>query len=206
MGFVNMKFTVDRKIAAEYFTGVKKAEIALMEAIFESLGMERDSIDKTLSKHGQYVSVNYYPRCEKSELGVTFGLRIHTDASIITTLLLDDVPGLEVLQNDEWIAIKPVPNTLLVEVGDLLEALSNCRYKSLVHRVMVNPEKERISIATNCHPSNDTSVGPPKELIDKDSNPAIYRNFTYKEFLSAMWLEGSANGSRLDSFKINSTA
>ncbi|CAK7357492.1 unnamed protein product [Dovyalis caffra] len=195
-----------RKIAAEYFTGTKEAEIALMEAIFESLGMERDSIDKTLSKHGQYVSLNYYPRCVKSELGGTCGLRPHTDPSIITMLLLDDVPGLEVLQNDEWMAIKTFPNTLVVQVGDLLQALSNCRYKSLLHRVIVNPEKERLSIATNCHPSNDTSVGPPKELIDKDSNPAIYKNFTYKEFFSAMWQEVRANDSRLDSFKINSTS
>lgn len=108
---------------AEYCVAAKMAEITLTEAIFESLGMERASMDKILVKLEQNVSFNYYPTCEKSNLEHTVGLRGHTDPSIITMLLSDEVPGLEIFQNGEWILFKPLPNTLSVNVGDILQVI-----------------------------------------------------------------------------------
>ena len=83
--------------------------------------MQRKSIDQILDNHGQYASLNYYPTCDKSNLGLTFGLRGHTDPTIITMLLPDEVPGLEILQDDDWVPVKPIPNTLIVHVGDVLQ-------------------------------------------------------------------------------------
>jgi len=85
--------------------------------------MERKSIDQILDNHGQYASLNYYPTCDKSNLGLTFGLRGHTDPTILTMLLPDEVPGLEILQDGDWVPVKPIPNTLIVHVGDVLQVI-----------------------------------------------------------------------------------
>ncbi|CAK7357483.1 unnamed protein product [Dovyalis caffra] len=191
-----------REIVAEYCVAVERAEITLIEAIFEGLGMKRESIDQILSKHGQYTSLNYYPVCDESNLERTFGLRGHTDPTILTMLLPDEVPGLEILQNGEYVPVKHMPNALVVHVGDILQGLSNLQYKSLLHKVLVNSEKERFSIASYCYPSNDTQMGPPKELIDND-HPAIYKDFTYEEFYNVMWERRQADAARLDSFKVS---
>eukprot|EP00258_Populus_trichocarpa_P009966 XP_002317049.3 protein DMR6-LIKE OXYGENASE 1 [Populus trichocarpa] len=191
-----------REVVSEYCVAAKRAEITLLEAVFEGLGMERKSIDQILDNHGQYASLNYYPTCDKSNLGLTFGLRGHTDPTILTMLLPDEVSGLEILQDGDWVPVKPIPNTLIVHVGDVLQGLSNCRYKSLLHRVIVNSEKERLSIASYCYPSNDTQMGPPKELID-DDHPLIYKDYTYEEFYTTMWKQRLPDASRLDSFKVS---
>ena len=112
---------VDRKKAAEYLTNVRRVEMTLLDAISESLGLERDYIEKRLGGH--YVSLNYYRACEQSELELTYGVRGHTDPTIITMLLQDDVPGLQVLSEGKWMDVNPIPDTVVVHVGDLLQVI-----------------------------------------------------------------------------------
>ncbi|KAI9174511.1 hypothetical protein LWI28_018413 [Acer negundo] len=157
---------------AEYCTSVRSLILRLLEAISESLGLQRDYIDKTMNKHGQHMALNYYPPCPEPEL--TYGLPGHTDPNLITLLLQDDVPGLQVLSND--------------------------KYKSVLHRAVVNSDKQRISIPTFYCPSPDSVIGPAKELVDQH-HPAVYRNFTYGEFYEKFWNKGLATACCLDIFK-----
>ena len=121
---------VDRRKAAEYLTNVRRVEMALLDAISESLGLERDYIEKRLGGH--YVSLNYYRACEQSELELTYGVRGHTDPTIITMLLQDDVPGLQVLSEGKWMDVNPIPDTVVVHVGDLLQVIYKNIYDSLI--------------------------------------------------------------------------
>jgi len=104
---------------AEYCTSVRGLVLRLLEAISESLGLERDCIDKKLGGHGQHMAMNYYPPCPQPEL--TYGLPAHTDPNLITILLQDHVPGLQVLRNGKWIAVNPIPNTFIVNIGDQMQ-------------------------------------------------------------------------------------
>lgn len=191
-----------RKDVMEYCTSVKRVEFALLEAMSESLGLEKDYLDKMLYNHGQKISMNYYPICQEQDLEFTRGVRHHTDPTIITILLQDNVPGFKVLNNGKWVDVGHIPNTLVIHVGDLLQVISNYRYKSLHHQVFINCERERVSVASYCYPSSDTTIGPAMELIDND-HPAIYRNFTYTEFYEEMWraVVQHATDKRLDTFK-----
>ncbi|OMO79910.1 Oxoglutarate/iron-dependent dioxygenase [Corchorus capsularis] len=108
-----------RNDVADYCTSVRGLVLRLLEAISESLGLKKDHIDKTLSKHGQHMALNYYPPCPEPEL--TYGLPGHTDPNLITILLQDDVPGLQVLRNGKWIAVNPIPNTFIVNIGDQMQ-------------------------------------------------------------------------------------
>jgi isopenicillin N synthase-like dioxygenase len=112
----------DRENVGEYCASVREVEVAILEAISESLGLQRDYIDKILKGH--YVSINYYPACQESELDVTYGVRTHTDPTIITILMQDDVPGLQVINDDKWINVNPLPNAVVVHVGDILQVIN----------------------------------------------------------------------------------
>ncbi|GLU17626.1 hypothetical protein SLE2022_339860 [Rubroshorea leprosula] len=187
-----------RKDVAEYCTCIRRLVLALIEAISESLGLKRDYIDKTLGKHGQHMALNYYPPCPQPEL--TYGLPGHTDSSLITILLQDDIPGLQIMRNGKWVAVNPIPNTFIVNIGDQMQVISNNGYKSVLHRAVVNSDKERISIPTFYCPSPDAMIGPAEELID-DQHPAVYQSFTYAEYYEKFWNRGLATECCLDMFK-----
>ncbi|KAF9667077.1 hypothetical protein SADUNF_Sadunf16G0295400 [Salix dunnii] len=189
-----------RRDVAEYCTSIRGLVLRVLEAISESLGLERDYIDKKIGKHGQHMAMNYYPPCPQPEL--TYGLPGHTDPNLITILLQDEVPGLQVLRNGKWIAVNPVPNTFIINIGDQMQVLSNDRYKSVLHRAVVNSERERISIPTFYCPSQDTVIGPPKEMVD-DDHPAVYREFTYGEYYEKFWNRGLVKECCLDLFKVS---
>ncbi|KAL3742810.1 hypothetical protein ACJRO7_018163 [Eucalyptus globulus] len=110
-----------RKEVGEYCTRVRELALKLLEAISESLGLEREYISQNLGKHGQHMAMNYYPPCPQPEL--TYGLPGHTDQNLITILLQDDVPGLQVLRDGKWIAVNPIPNTFIVNIGDQMQVL-----------------------------------------------------------------------------------
>lgn len=107
----------------EYCTSVRGLVLRLLGAISESLGLEKNYIVEALGKQGQHMALNYYPPCPEPEL--TYGLPGHTDCNLITILLQDDVPGLQVLRNGKWVAVNPIPNTFIVNIGDMLQVKIN---------------------------------------------------------------------------------
>jgi isopenicillin N synthase-like dioxygenase len=117
--FENFLLSVIRKDVGEYCTGVRALVLRLLKAISESLGLEKDYINKALGKHGQHVSMNYYPPCPQPEL--TFGVPGHTDPTMITVLLPNEVPGLQVFKNGKWMAVNSVPNTFVINIGDQMQ-------------------------------------------------------------------------------------
>lgn len=104
---------------AEYCTSIRRLVLRLLQAISDSLGLDRDYMDKAMRQHGQHMALNYYPPCPEPEL--TYGLPAHTDCNLITILLQDDVTGLQVLRQGKWVAINSVPNTFIVNLGDQMQ-------------------------------------------------------------------------------------
>nr|GEV59359.1 protein DMR6-like oxygenase 2-like [Tanacetum cinerariifolium] len=118
----------------EYYTSVRGLALELVEAISESLGLDKDYIGKQLGKHGQHMALDYYPPCPQPDL--TYGFPGHTDLNLITILLQDDVSGLQVLKDGKWVVVDPVPNTFIINIGDQIQVLSNDKYKSILHRAV----------------------------------------------------------------------
>ncbi|KAM7525971.1 hypothetical protein LguiA_015873 [Lonicera macranthoides] len=191
-----------RKEVSEYCRSTRGLALRLLEAISESLGLEKKYIDKQLGKHAQHMAINYYPPCPEPEL--TYGLPGHKDGNLVTILLQDDVPGLQVLRNGKWVAVHPIPNTFIINIGDQMQVISNDRYKSVLHRAVVNCDKERISIPTFYCPSSDAMIRPAPQLVD-DQNPPVYTNFTYQQYYEKFWNRGLSTESCLDIFKATSS-
>ncbi|XVE73613.1 hypothetical protein DITRI_Ditri11bG0132900 [Diplodiscus trichospermus] len=188
-----------REDAAEYCKNTRGLALRLLEAISESLGLERDYINSALGKHAQHMAINYYPPCPEPEL--TYGLPGHADPNVITILLQDDVPGLQVLKHGKWIAVNPIPYTFIVNIGDQMQVLSNDKYKSVLHRAVVNRKEERISIPTFYCPSPDAMMRPAPQLIDND-HPPLYTNFSYSDYYQMFWKQGLNTETCVDMFKI----
>ncbi|PWA75998.1 2-oxoglutarate (2OG) and Fe(II)-dependent oxygenase superfamily protein [Artemisia annua] len=183
---------------SEYCASVSGLARELIEAISESLGLGRDYISEQLGKHAQHIALNYYPPCPQPDL--TYGLPGHSDLNLITILLqADDVSGLQVSKDGKWISVDPVPNTFIINVGDQIQVLSNDKYKSVLHRAVVNCDKERISIPLFYCPSKDAIIEPAPMLVT-DDHPAVYRQFKYGEYHETFWDRGLATENCLDMF------
>ncbi|WRX09400.1 Oxoglutarate/iron-dependent dioxygenase - like 10 [Theobroma cacao] len=79
--------------------------------------------------------------------------------------------------------------------------VSNDRYKSVLHRAVVNCKEERISIPTFYCPSPDAVMRPAPQLID-DDHPPLYRSYSYSEYYQKFWKRGLNAETCLDMFKI----
>ncbi|KAK1272468.1 S-norcoclaurine synthase 1 [Acorus gramineus] len=111
----------------------------------------------------QQVRINYYPPCPQSDK--VLGLSPHSDTDTLTILLqINEVQGLQIKKDDNWVPIAPLPDSFIINIGDVMEILSNGKYKSIKHRGTIDPLKERLSIATFHSPNYDASIGPLKEI------------------------------------------
>lgn len=112
-----------------YAKETKYLFLMLMEAILESLGLmgtikneteeEEDDIIKELQDGSQLMVVNCYPPCPEPDL--TLGMPPHSDYGFLTLLLQDEVAGLQIQQQGQWVTLEPNPNSFVVNVGDHLE-------------------------------------------------------------------------------------
>ncbi|XP_057494276.1 protein SRG1-like [Actinidia eriantha] len=148
----------------------------------------------------QSMRMNYYPPCPQPDLVI--GLTPHSDAVGLTILLqLNEVEGLQIKKDGMWVPVRPLPNAFTVNIGDMLEIVTNGIYKSIKHRGVVNSEKERLSIATFHSLNLDGDVGPAPSLITPET-PALFKSVGvadyYRRFLGRKLHEKS----NLDAMRI----
>ncbi|KAG0553884.1 hypothetical protein KC19_12G046400 [Ceratodon purpureus] len=178
-----------RETLEEYCEEQDKLMSRISELISEGLGLETSYLnDYFAGKYQQQLQVNYYPPCPQPD--VTMGLRKHSDNNLLTLILQDSTPGLQVKKDGQWITVKPMEDWFVVNVGDQIEILSNGRYTSAEHRAFVS-SKPRMSIATFSMPSNETVVGPILELLGTEEQPK-YRAISFSEFKDSFYYTGWA--------------
>ena len=92
----------------------------LFKAIAKNLNLNPEALDSYLSETTGTVRVYRYPHC--SEENAALGMEVHTDSSVLSILNQDvEVSGLEVLKNDQWLTVKPISATLIVNLGDMMQ-------------------------------------------------------------------------------------
>ncbi|KAK9682285.1 hypothetical protein RND81_10G062900 [Saponaria officinalis] len=112
-----------RKIIRDYTDAVEKVGLRLLRLLVEGLGLETHYFEKEKLGENPNFTVNHYPKCPKPE--ETWGSAKHYDPGLMTILLQDDVPGLQALHKGKWIAIETIPYAFVVNVGNLLEIVTN---------------------------------------------------------------------------------
>ncbi len=144
--------------------------------------------DKVHNGNSILRAIHYFPIVDPDSLpddAVRAGA--HEDINLITLLIGASADGLEVLTREgKWYAVKPNAEDIVVNVGDMLQRLTNNKLKSTTHRV-VNPPRElmkhsRFSVPFFLHPKGEMDLTTLDSCID-EKHPKFYTNITAGEYL-----------------------
>ncbi|MEO7179033.1 MAG: 2-oxoglutarate and iron-dependent oxygenase domain-containing protein [Allosphingosinicella sp.] len=125
----------------ELFAAFDTAGLRILEAIARYLGLAPDYFEDTVKDGNSVLRLLHYPPIPGDGPNVRAGA--HEDINTITLLLGAEEAGLELLDRDgNWLAVSPKPGELAVNIGDMLQRLTNNVLRSTTHRV-VNPPPER---------------------------------------------------------------
>ncbi|KAL8091142.1 hypothetical protein AgCh_040302 [Apium graveolens] len=193
----------------EFATGIEKLAEELLDVLCENLGLEKGYLKKAFyGSNGPTfgTKVSNYPPCPKPDL--IKGLRAHTDAGGIILLFQDDqVSGLQLLKDGEWIDVPPMRHSIVINIGDQLEVCSNLmhteetfveqnikmlmcvqvitngKYKSVMHRVIAQTDGNRMSLASFYNPGGDAVIYPAPELLEKEEKVKAYPKFVFQDYM-----------------------
>ncbi|CAI0471141.1 unnamed protein product [Linum tenue] len=155
----------------KYSSELEKLSVILLSSMARNLGLDPDELLSSFKEGSQSIRMNYYPPCKQASK-VT-GLSPHSDAGGLTLLTqVNQVQGLQIKKDGKWVPVDPIPGAFIVNIGDIIEIMSNGEYKSIEHRAVVNPEKERLSIAAFHNTNFNAMIGPLPAIISKDQKQA----------------------------------
>ncbi|KAJ8422615.1 hypothetical protein Cgig2_000240 [Carnegiea gigantea] len=164
-----------------YSKEIRHISKKVLRCIAQSLGLKGETFEEMFEEAVQAIRMNYYPPCPRPDL--VLGLSPHSDGSALTILQQrkGSSVGLQLLKDNKWVSVQPLPNALLVNIGDTIEVLTNGKYKSVQHRAVTNKKKDRLSIVTFYAPSYEVELGPLPEFVN-ESNPVKYRRYNHGEY------------------------
>ncbi|KNA25004.1 hypothetical protein SOVF_010540 [Spinacia oleracea] len=166
----------------------------LMGLLSEGLGLSPDKLGGKSYLGRRTMAGQYYPYCPEPKK--TIGIASHTDPGILTVLLQDQVGGLQVKYDGKWINLKPVHGALVVNIGDLLQIISNDEYKSGEHRVFANPFRTaRVSMAVFFSPGIYENIYGPLPGLVAPEKPALYQQLKFSDLVKNFFskeLEGKS--------------
>ncbi len=176
------------EIGNEAYLTLENIGLTILESIAIYLGLEKKYFTEKV-KGGESImrSIHYYPLNENDVEDGAVRAAAHGDINLITLLMGASADGLEIFTKDKkWIPIISEPDQLVINVGDMLERLTNKKLMSTIHRV-VNPSKEKLntsrySIPFFMHPKPQMDLTCLDNCIDKD-NPKSFDDMTAGEFL-----------------------
>jgi len=177
-------------VGLEVYKSLEKTGVQMLKAIALYLNLPEDYFDNKV-RHGNSIlrPIHYFP-IENPDAVPADAVRAaeHGDINLITLLMGASADGLQVLRRDgKWIPITALPEQLVVNVGDMLERLTNKKLKSTIHRV-VNPprqhmNKPRYSIPFFMHPRSEMSLAALAGCVDKE-HPKVWEDITAGDFLN----------------------
>jgi isopenicillin N synthase-like dioxygenase len=168
------------------YRAFEKSGRALLQAIALYLGLDEHYFDEHIHNGNSILRAIHYPPITQ-EPKSAIRAEQHEDINLITLLVGASADGLQILtKQNEWVPVTSLPEQIVVNVGDMLQRLTNNKLKSTTHRV-VNPPREmwntsRYSIPFFLHPKSEMSLACLESCIDA-SHPKAYPDATAGEYL-----------------------
>ncbi|MCF6350005.1 MAG: isopenicillin N synthase family oxygenase [Flavobacteriaceae bacterium] len=175
------------RFGMEAYRKLEKTAIYVLKALALYIGLDENYFDNYVHNGNSILRPIYYPPIV-GEPKEAVRAAAHGDINLITLLMGASASGLEVqAKSGEWVSVTALPEQLVINVGDMLERLTNGKLCSTIHRV-VNPPKEdwnkpRYSIPFFTHPKSEMSLNCLPECIDAE-HPKAYDDITAGEFLN----------------------
>ncbi|XBH97921.1 hypothetical protein VPH35_127525 [Triticum aestivum] len=190
-----------RDILSEYTARCREITNLVLKNLAKLLSLDKDYFINMLAENTiTHARFNYYPHCPNPDQ--VFGLKPHSDATVITIVFVDDnISGLQLQKNGVWYSVPIILNALLVNMGDVMEIMSNGFFKSPVHRVVTNAEKERLSLVMFYAMDPEREIEPVPELVD-EKNPRRYRKIKTKDYIAEIFKTFAKGTLAIDTVKI----
>ncbi|MGB8374278.1 MAG: 2-oxoglutarate and iron-dependent oxygenase domain-containing protein [Salegentibacter sp.] len=179
-------------VGMESYRMLEKTGIYVLRALALYIGLDEHYFDHWASNGNSILRpIHYPPITEEPKGAVRAGA--HGDINLITLLMGASTGGLQVLRKDgEWIDAIPQEDELVINVGDMLERLTNNKLRSTIHRVINPPREEwskpRFSIPFFMHPRSEMPLNCLEECINEE-HPKHYEDITAGEFLNQRLIE-----------------
>ncbi|MEE9349391.1 MAG: 2-oxoglutarate and iron-dependent oxygenase domain-containing protein [Flavobacteriaceae bacterium] len=175
------------KVGMEIFRQLEKTATYVLRALALYIGLEETYFDTFVHNGNSILRPIHYPPIVGEPKGAVRAAA-HGDINLITLLMGASAAGLQVqAKTGEWVSVTALPEQLVINVGDMLQRLTNNKLRSTIHRV-VNPPKEdwdkpRFSIPFFTHPKSEMSLNCLDICIDKD-HPKAYEDITAGDYLN----------------------
>ena len=175
-----------RPVLSRLYADFDRVGADLLGAIALYLGLEEHWFDDAIRNGNSILRLLHYPPVSPQAPGIRAGA--HEDINLITLLLGAEEGGLELQDRDgNWLAVVPPPGALVINVGDMLQRLTNHRLPSTSHRV-VNPPSERRGIARYSMPfflhlRPDFLIEPLPQCVD-EAHPAMDPPISAHDYLT----------------------
>ncbi len=173
-------------LGKELYQSFEKSGGQLLRAIALFLDLPEDYFDTHIEKGNSILrSIHYPPITQEPDSAIR--AEQHEDINLITLLVGASAGGLQILNNEgQWLDIVPEENEIVINVGDMLQRLTNNYLKSTTHRV-VNPPREmwhvpRLSIPFFLHPKSNMDLTCLDSCIS-DERPKAYSDMTAGDYL-----------------------
>ncbi|KAL0721333.1 hypothetical protein Bca4012_035932 [Brassica carinata] len=171
------------EVIEEYTEERKKLSERLLGVLSKGLGLRHEALKEGLGgeKTEYLLRINNFPPNPQPD--ATLGLPEHTDIIAMALIVTNEVPGLQVFNNDHWFDVQYVPSSITVTIGDQILRLSNGKYKNVLHRVTVDKEKQRMSWPVFVDANPDAVIRPLPELITDCTpmfKPIICKDFKFR--------------------------
>lgn len=174
------------RIGKEVYQTLEKAGQNMLRAIALYLGLEETYFDDKIHNGNSILRPIHYPPITDEPKDAVRAAE-HEDINLITLLMGASAEGLQVLnKKGEWVDVTALPEQIVVNVGDMLQRLTNNKLRSTTHRV-INPPREkwgqsRFSIPFFLHPRSDMRLDCLKECVDAQ-HPRQYDDISAGEYL-----------------------
>lgn len=173
-------------IAMRVYKRLEDSGRLILRAIALYLGLDEFYFDDKIHNGNSILRAIHYPPIT-ADPGDAVRSAEHEDINLITLLMGASAEGLQVLnKKGEWVSVTALPEHIIVNVGDMLQRLTNNKLRSTTHRV-VNPPKERwseprFSIPFFLHPISGMDLSCLPQCVD-DEHPKSYEDITAGEYL-----------------------
>ena len=170
--------TVERYIEAVQFVAQRLITISAA-----AIGVNAEQLQPLFNPATIWLRLLHYPPSPAHSPDDLYGSAPHTDFGALTLLAQDDVGGLQVLAPDgRWLDVPPTPGALVVNVGDMLQRISNGILKSTPHRVINTSGRERYSCVFFYDPFVNTTIIPHPQCVASHP-PVQFDALHYGDFL-----------------------
>ncbi|KAK9713376.1 hypothetical protein RND81_06G023800 [Saponaria officinalis] len=187
-----------RDIIERYAEAITNLATDIASKLATSMGLT----DYTFDNWPLQFRINKYTFAPES-LGSS-GVQIHTDSGFLTILQDDEnIGGLEVMDpTGTFVPIDPLPDTFLVNLGDIAVPWSNGELRNVQHRVQCKDVGTRFSVATFLSPAPEMVIEAHPKFLKADE-PPLYAPFTYEQIRKIRAAEKLHAGEALDRVRWN---